>query len=336
MADDKRFDATQSRLAQAKRDGDVPRSHDLCAVASLATAGLATLAILDPLAAAVCMALRDALQPNGPSPWPYAAIAGCVLGVIAAAMGAALVATYLQTQTFTFKPPVLKVEKLNPSAGLKRMFGREAAIGASKAVVVSSIVTAAIVPVVRDTFASAGSGASPAVLAALVVHALQMALFCATGVAFAFAFGDVLVERAKWKRRLRMSFEELKRDHKASEGDPLLRGRRRQAHRALVRGSLGRVREAAFVVANPTHVAIALEYRPPAVAVPRVLVRAIDDGAREVKRLARESRVPIVENVALARSLLATTDVGDYIPEGAYAAVAAVVATLVRQKAIAS
>ena len=87
---------------------------------------------------------------------------------------------------------------------------------------------------------------------------------------------------------------------------------------------------------NPTHVAIALEYRPPEVAVPRVLVRAIDDGASEVKRLARELRVPIVENVPLARELLATTDVGDYIPPGAYAAVAAIVALRVREKAIAS
>ena len=335
MGDDKRFEPTQSRLAQAKREGDVPRSRDLCAVASLTAAGFATFAALGPVAAVVRDALRNATHPNGFSPWPYAALAGCVFGVIAAALGAALAMTYVQTQTFTFKPPSLKLEKLDPFAGLKRMFGRDAAVGASKAVVVSSIVTAAIVPALRDAFASAGSGASPAVLAALVVQALQAALFCAVAVAFAFALGDVLLERAKWKRRLRMSFEELRRDHKASEGDPLLRGRRRQAHRALVRGSLGRVREAAFVVANPTHVAIALEYHPPEVAVPRVLVRAIDDGAQEVKRLARELRVPIVENVALARALLAT-DVGDFIPPDAYGAVAAIVALLVREKAIVS
>ncbi|MBC5802422.1 MAG: EscU/YscU/HrcU family type III secretion system export apparatus switch protein [Candidatus Eremiobacteraeota bacterium] len=133
-----------------------------------------------------------------------------------------------------------------------------------------------------------------------------------------------------------MSFEELRRDHKASEGDPLLRGRRRQQHRALIRGSVTRVRDAAFVVSNPTHVAIALEYAPPAVAVPRVLVRAVDDGAREVKRLAREFGVPIVENVALARALLATTDVGEFIPPDAYGAIAAIVAVLLRTKAIAS
>ena len=336
MADDKRYEATQTRLARAKRDGDVPRSHDLAAVASLVAAGLVAFAALGPLSAAMRSALLGATRPNAFSPWPYAVVCMCAVAVIAAAACAALLATYLQTQTFTLKAPLPKFEKLNPVQGLRRMFGRDAALAAAKAAVVSAIVTAAIVPAVRDAFAAAGAGASPPFVAALVVRALQSALFCAAGVALAFACGDVLVERQKWKRRLRMSFDELKRDHKQSEGDPLLRGRRRQQHRALVRGSLGRVREAAFVVANPTHVAIALEYRPPEVAVPRVLVRAIDDGAREVRRLARESRVPIVENVALARSLLATTDVGDYIPPGAYGAVAAIVATLVREGAIAA
>jgi flagellar biosynthesis protein FlhB len=131
-----------------------------------------------------------------------------------------------------------------------------------------------------------------------------------------------------------MSFDELKRDHKQSEGDPLLRGKRRQRHRSLVRGPAAKLARAAFVVANPTHVAIALEYRPPVVAVPRVLVRAIDEGAREIKRRARELRIPIIENVTLARSLLASADVGEYIPPAAYVAVAAIVASLVREGAI--
>jgi flagellar biosynthesis protein FlhB len=132
-----------------------------------------------------------------------------------------------------------------------------------------------------------------------------------------------------------MSFDEIKRDMRESEGDPHLKGKRRQTQRARARGSIGRVKDAAFVITNPTHVAIALEYEPPAVPVPRVLVRAIDEGAQEVKRVARAAGVPIVENVALARALLATTDVGDFIPPDAYAAVAAIVAALVREKVLA-
>jgi flagellar biosynthetic protein FlhB len=92
------------------------------------------------------------------------------------------------------------------------------------------------------------------------------------------------------------------------------------------------LREAAFVICNPSHVAVALAYRPPEIAVPKVVVRAIDAGALEVKRRARALRVPIVEDVALARLLLAASDVDEYIPPRAYAAVAAIVASLLRER----
>ena len=185
-------------------------------------------------------------------------------------------------------------------------------------------------PALARAFA-AGVVAVPERLSALAAGALATIVPSALAVAALFGVGDVLLERAKWRRRLRMTFDELKRDHKQSEGDPLLRGRRRHAHRALVRGSIGRVAEAAFVVTNPTHVAIALEYRPPDVAVPRVIVRAVGEGALEVKARARELRVPIVEDVPLARALLATTRVGEFIAPGLYGAVAALVATLSRE-----
>jgi len=335
VSDDKRFAATPSRLARAKREGNVARSQDLGAVVSFAVALLALGAALGPLSAATRAALAAAVNPLAFSPWPYVVVACGVGGVLIAALGGGLAAAYLQMQTFVVRFPQPNFAKLDPLRGLARLCGRDAALGAAKALVVSSAVGVSLVPAVRRGFAPA-LGASPAGLSALVVRSLLTALGSAVGVALLFACADAFLERVKWKRRLRMSFEELRRDHKASDGDPLLRGRRRQQHRALIRGSVARVRDAAFVVTNPTHVAIALEYAPPAVAVPRVLVRATGDGAREVRRLAREFGIPIVENVALARALLATTEVGDFIPSDAYGAIAAIVAMLLRTKAIAS
>jgi len=335
VSDEKRFAATPSRLARAKREGDVARSQDLGAVVSFAAAMLALFAALGPLGAATRIALAAAALPGSFSARPYVVI-GCAVGaVLVAALGGSLTTTYLQTQTFVVRFPQPKFSKLDPFKGLVRLCGRDAVLGAAKALVVSSAVAASLVPAVRGGFAPA-LGTSPAAFGLLAVRALQSALISAVGVALLFACADALLERVKWKRRLRMSFDELRRDHKASDGDPLLRGRRRQQHRALIRGSVARVRDAAFVVTNPTHVAIALEYAPPDVAVPRVLVRAVDEGAREVKRLAREFRIPIVENVTLARALLATTDVGDFIPSSAYGAIAAIVAMLLRTKATTS
>jgi flagellar biosynthetic protein FlhB len=216
------------------------------------------------------------------------------------------------------------------------MLSRDAALAAAKALVVTAALVAVLFPGLREAFGASAIAASPAEIAQRTWGTLRLAFLGALLVAAFFAVADVLLERIKWKRRLRMSFDELKRDMRQSEGDPHVKGKRRQAQRALSRGSIARVKDAAFVVTNPTHVAIALEYAPPAVPVPRVLVRAIDDGAQEVKRRARALGVPIVENVALARALLAATEVGEYIPASSYAAVAAIVASLVREKAIVS
>ncbi len=326
---EKPFEATPNRLERARREGDLARSQELGAVASLRCSSLVLFAVLGPLAAAARAAVLGAARPATFSPLPYALLVTGVLGAMLAGLGGAALAAYAQAGTVTFRFPSPAWKKLDPSEGLKRMFSRDAALSGVKALVVASCVSCALLPVVRSMLGA--SAASAAGLVTLGCSGLRGVFGGALTVGVGFAALDAVLERAKWRRRLRMTFDELKRDHKQSEGDPLLRGKRRQRHRSLVRGSATRLAQAAFVVANPSHVAIALEYRPPEVAVPRVLVRAIDEGAQAIKRRARELRVPVVEDVALARSLLATADVGEYIPPAAYVAVAAIVAALLRR-----
>ena len=104
-----------------------------------------------------------------------------------------------------------------------------------------------------------------------------------------FAVAEYAVARSAWLRRLRMSFEERKRELKEEEGDALARGRRRSLHRALLKGGIGRVADAAFVVVNPTQLAVALAYRPPCIPVPEVLVRASDAAAARVRAIALDT-----------------------------------------------
>ena len=332
MAEDKPFEATSQRLSRAKREGDLPRSADLNALASLACASFAAFALVPAISAAATIALERASR-GDLGGMPFAVLGGCAFGVCAVGLCGALAATYLQSQHVAFKMPSPNLKKLDPVAGIKKMLSRDALVTAGKALVVSAALAAALAPGLRDAFAASAIAASPAELAARAWRTLQFAFAGALAVAALFSVADVLLERAKWKRRLRMSFDELKREMKHNEGDPHVKGKRRQMQRALARGSIARIGDAAFVVTNPTHVAIALEYAPPAVPVPRVLLRAIDEGAREIKRRARELNVPIVENVSLARALLETTHAGDYIPPAAYAPVAAIVAALAREKA---
>jgi flagellar biosynthesis protein FlhB len=334
VAEDKAFDPTPSRLARAKREGDLPSSQSLNVIGAFSSGSLALFVALGTMSAAARTALADGAR-GVPSPLAYAMLGTCALLVPCAAACGAVLTTYLQAGRFTLKFPSLKFEKLHPGEGLKRMFSKDAAVGGAKALTVAATVACAIVPSVEGAFAAGASGGNPALLAALASRALAQAVVAALVVAGGFAIVDVIVERAKWKKRLRMSFDEVKREHRQSEGDPMLRGRRRQAHRALIRGSIGRLQEAAFVVCNPTHVAIALAYRPPGIPVPQVLLRGIDEGALEIKRRAKALHVPVVENVALARALLAATETGDFIPADTYGAVAAIVANLVRERAIA-
>ena len=136
--------------------------------------------------------------------------------------------------------------------------------------------------------------------------------------------------RVRWLRSLRMTFEEFKRDAKEQDGDPQAKSRRKQMHRTLVRGGIARVREASFVVVNPTHIAIALRYAPPAVPVPEIIVRATDAVALEVRAIAERAHVPVVEDVALARLLWRAGEDGRAIPAESFVAVAYTIAALVR------
>lgn len=332
LAEEKPFEPSAARLARARREGDFPSSQAVGAIASFGCAVVLLAALLTPLAAAARSAVAQAAAARALSWGPYLALAAAALGVPCGAIAGALCATLLQGGRITVRAPAPKFDKINPAVGLRRMLSRDAAIGGVKALVVAFAVASAVIPALASAFAATRGAGSASALASLVLQGAAAMLAASLGVAGAFAIADVALERAKWKRRLRMSFAELRREYRQDEGDPLQRGRRRRAHLALVRGSIGRLREAAFVVCNPSHVAIALAYEPPQIPVPRVLVRAVGEGARAVKRRARALGVPIVENVQLARGLLEMCEVGDYIPASVYAAVAAIVAGLIRER----
>ncbi len=327
MADGKPFEPTPTWIARAKREGNVARSQELSGVSAMLL-GAVAIAMLAPVFAGVervwieRSASDGALRIDAVAP-----LIGIVVAVLLIAGAGGLTASVLQERPF-FIFPRPKAERLNPVEGVKRMFSREAAVAALRAILAFALAVAALVPTAREVFVR-GSGIAPfAFFAVLGSSAAARIVGAVILVGGGFAVFDVLLVRRRWRKKLRMSAYELKRDMRENEGDPMLRGKRRNMHRALGRGSLGQVRAAAFVVTNPTHIAIALEYRPPEVAVPRVLVRAADEAAQRVRELAAEHRVPVVENVPLARELFALTQPGDEIPVETYVAVAAIVNAL--------
>ncbi|MDR2588016.1 MAG: EscU/YscU/HrcU family type III secretion system export apparatus switch protein, partial [Spirochaetales bacterium] len=139
------------------------------------------------------------------------------------------------------------------------------------------------------------------------------------------AFFDYLFQKRQHREALKMTREELKREHKEFEGDPLVRSRLRRMMRDMLTQDIGRaVPQATVVVTNPTHFAVAIEHSDDWKDVPTVTAKGQDNLAQTIKRIAKNSGVPLVENVQLARALYAAVNVGDEIPHQFYEAVAAV------------
>lgn len=329
MAEEKQFEPTQSRIERAKREGDVARSQELGNVAAFGAALISTAAIASPLADAARVMLNSAANGRA-GVAAFASAAMLTLVPIGAAAAAAAGISVVQAGGLRFAPLAIKCERLSPAENFKRMFSRESVVTAARATVAFVCAGAAIVPAFAAIYAAAlHAGGVGGVASAAWSGALHTAaVACAAGGVFAGA--DYGVQLVRWRKRLRMSFDELKRDQKENDGDPLARSRRRAMHRQISRGSLRRVKDAAFVLTNPTHIAVALEYRPPDVPVPRVLVRAADEAAARVRELASAYGVPLIENVPLARRLYATAKPGEFIPQETYLAVAEVVAALAK------
>ncbi len=140
----------------------------------------------------------------------------------------------------------------------------------------------------------------------------------AMNVGFAYvvvAFLDFIFQRHNHTKQLMMTKDEVKREYKESEGDPTIKGKRKQFHRELLQGSPAqKTKRASALVVNPTHYAIALYYNEIITPLPIVLAKGIDFQAQVMKKVAREFNIPIMENVPLAHALYDLADEGRYIP----------------------
>jgi flagellar biosynthesis protein FlhB len=144
-------------------------------------------------------------------------------------------------------------------------------------------------------------------------------------IGLALGLVDLLVTRTSWKKKLMMSKDDIKREHKESEGDPETKAARERArHEMLASAAIGNVKTASVVVVNPTHIACALRYdEKEGDEAPVVVASGEGDMAQRIMQAARDYGVPILRDVPLARALH-ELEIGDQIPEALYEAVAAI------------
>lgn len=330
---------TPRRRKEARDKGQVAKSQDLTP-AVVMLIGLVTLQILGPgLWKKLLTIMHQGLEATGPV-GPHHILSEALAAARTAMWAlvpllilvflAALVVLYWQVGfLFTWHPVKPDLNKLNPLQGIRRMFS-------ARTVVASAVNAAKLVVLVGVVYVSIAGSAGRILYAFQMDHVDLYVMVAAElfrlGIRLAvvlilLALLDYAYQRYRHEKDLRMSKEEVREELKHMEGDPQMKRRRRQVQLKLAMQRIQRdVPRADVVVTNPTHLAIALRYRPEEMSAPRVVAKGADLLAIRIRQVAAAHRVPIVERRELARMMYAAVEVGQEIPERFYEAIAEVLA----------
>jgi flagellar biosynthesis protein FlhB len=330
---DKTEEATPKRIRKAQEEGDSP----LSTFASQAVAFVCAVAIAPSAVAALVFQagsdLRAAIGHAGDvSPtinFDASSVAASILilsaPILAAAGVAGAVTSVVQTGgVVSTKKLIPNFGKLNPVTGFKQLFSLQRLIQVLR----SALFAAAVVFIVHGALKSNAAQIARVAgrLDAAVVVAATIAAEVAKKAAIIglfLAVLDIVVTRRAWRKRLMMSKQEVKREHKESEGDPQQKAARERAHHELLASAtIGNVRRASVVIVNPTHIACALRYdEKDGDEAPVLVASGQGELAKRIVEAAHHYGIPVLRDIPLARALV-ELEIGDEIPEALYEAVA--------------
>ena len=234
--------------------------------------------------------------------------------------------------TESIKP---NLAKLNPLAGLKRMFSIQSSIEMLKSLVKLAIIGAIIVWLMSPELARVDQLIGLDMIDAMVELKDQTIKLLAAVVAIMLilAAADVAYQRFAYFKKMRMTKQDVKEEYKQAEGDPQIKMKLRQIRMERSRRRMmAAVPKATVVVTNPTHYAIALQYEPETMAAPKLVAKGVDLIAKRIRELAEENNVPIIENPPVARSLYATVELDEVIPPEHYKVVAEIISFVFKMK----
>lgn len=242
----------------------------------------------------------------------------------------AIILEALQTNfLITGEPLKPKFDSLNPISGFKKFFSLKQYVELIKSLVKMAIVIALLYFIIRDEFfIITQSQVRNIWLLMGLVGNIVMKVITQVGVAYFFiALLDFVYQRYEFIKSMRMTKKEIKEEYKRLEGDPTVKQRQREAQRNMAQGrQMGAVPGADVVVTNPVHVAVAIKYDQNENRAPIVLAKGQRLVAHEIKRIAEEYYIPIMENPPVARAIYKQSEVGDEIPAEYYKIVAEILA----------
>lgn len=336
---------TERKLRQAREKGDVASSREAGNMMSV-MALFAIVAFVLPVAGAPLIGVLrgifetagqvtigeggQGLRDIGGVTWALSRGIGVTMApVLAVLVVCALAGVLLQGDVVVaverIKP---KWSKLSPLGGLKRLVSANNLVEFAKSVVKVLVVGAIALTITYQAIAEIAQvqGLVPEMMPGFARRAAMRILLIVAVILAFIAVADILWKRFDWRRKQRMSFRDVKDEMKETEGDPHIKGKRQQIRRETSRRRMAQaVPRATVVLTNPTHYAVALRYEGGADDAPVCVAKGADLMAAQIRRLAREADVPIIENKPLARALYDVAEIDREIPVEHWEAVAAII-----------
>lgn len=347
MAEDKDSSAEKSqeptpkRLEKARQDGDVARSKELNTLAILLFGSAGMIAFGAYMGEVLSGVMRHNFTIDREQMFDNAAIYAHLsvsalegLKALLPLFGVLLVAAILgpialSGWNFAWKAVAPKASRMNPASGLKRMFGSKALMELAKAVAKVTVVgslAALILYLNTDRIL----GIQHQALTPAIAHAASIVAWSVLGISCAMlliVLVDIPFQLHQHREKLRMTFQQVKDEHKDTDGRPEVKQKIRQLQMQMAQNRmLSDMRDADVVITNPEHYAVALRYEQDSQSAPVLVAGGVDFMALKIREVAGEADIPVVESPALARAIHFNTRVGEEIPAGLYVAVARVLA----------
>jgi len=332
---------TGKRIEKAREQGDVPRSREMSTCVVLLVGGFALWMFTDPLVTSLSSTMVSAMTLERAMAYDltllFNHLGGHFMDIafalmpIASMMLLGAVASPLMLGGWLFNSGSLgpKFERMNPLKGIMNMFSLNSLVELIKSIL-KTILVGTIAWFTMRSHIGAVLNLSVEPLESSSSHMRQLlwvsfiTMVCALIVIAAI---DVPYQLWNYTRKLKMTRQEVKEEHKEIDGDPQIKARIRALQRAAARRRMmSSVPTADVVVTNPSHFAVALKYSEGAMSAPVVVAKGTEAVAAKIREVAQEHKVPILEAPPLARALHYHTDIGEEIPEALYAAVAEVLA----------
>lgn len=337
---DKTEQPTHHRLEEARGRGEVAKSADAVGTAVLVVFAT-TIAMTAPwIARSVADAVRGTLSLAGGKPMPggslfawlganWSPVWQSLTPLALALVVVAVVANAGQTgPVFSTHPIKPDFNRMNPAQTLKRVFSMRTLWELGKMALKLGLLAALAYMVFRQLHGLTESMAatSPMRLPSLLLAAFVKTSIYVLLILALLSIVDLFMTRREFMRKMRMSRRELRDEHKRRDGDPEVKSKQKRLIRDLLKKarSVPRVAEADFVLTNPTHYAVALQYKPDAMRAPVVLAKGAGFMSQRIREVARRHGIPILRQPALTRALYRECELDGPVPEARYAELAPV------------